>query len=161
MNFSWLHDKPEAPPATWEDFAYFYRSKFYHFTVSDRDHVEKTQFYYNEALITENEGLNGCDFLPLNFKTAFSILTHQVVFAIHKNAAQVQGKEFVVFTVEKLYRTQLSKSALADKEVVALREISNTFQGFDESLTLSFRLIDVSFLKFTVHSAFYNRKMND
>uniref|UniRef100_A0A1B0FQE1 Calponin-homology (CH) domain-containing protein n=1 Tax=Glossina morsitans morsitans TaxID=37546 RepID=A0A1B0FQE1_GLOMM len=67
----------EAPPATWEDFAYFYRSKFYHFTVSDRDHVEKTQFYYNEAFINENEGLNGCDFLPLNFKTAFSILTHQ------------------------------------------------------------------------------------
>lgn len=77
MNFGWLHDKPEAPPATWEDFAYFYRSKFYHFTVSDRDHVEKTQFYYNEAFINENEGLNGCDFLPLNFKTAFSILTHQ------------------------------------------------------------------------------------
>uniref|UniRef100_A0A1A9V6D3 Uncharacterized protein n=1 Tax=Glossina austeni TaxID=7395 RepID=A0A1A9V6D3_GLOAU len=81
MNFGWLHDKPEAPPATWEDFAYFYRSKFYHITVSDRDHVEKTQFYYNEAFINENEGLNGCDFLPLNFKTAFSILTHQVTKA--------------------------------------------------------------------------------
>lgn len=76
MNFGWYADKPEAPEATWEDFCYFYRPNYYNVTVSELDHIEKTQVYYNETLIPENEGLT-CDFLPLNFKSAFYIITHQ------------------------------------------------------------------------------------
>lgn len=80
MNFSWLTDKPEAPEATWEDFTYYYRPKYYNVTVSERDHVEKTHLYYNETIIPENEGLFNCDFLPLNFKSSFYIVTHQGKF---------------------------------------------------------------------------------
>ena len=77
MNFGWYADKPEAPEATWEDFSYFYRPKYYKVTVSERDHVEKTQLYYNEAYIPENENINNRDFNPVNFKSAFYIITHQ------------------------------------------------------------------------------------
>lgn len=80
MNFGWYADKPEVPEATWEELSYFYRPNYYKVTVSERDHVEKTQVFYNETLIPENEGINQCDFLPLNFMSSFYIITHQGKF---------------------------------------------------------------------------------
>lgn len=77
MHFSWLTEKAPTPLATWADHSYFFRPQYYKVTVSERDHVEKTNVYFNETIIPENQGLNGSDFMPLNFKSSFSIVTHQ------------------------------------------------------------------------------------
>lgn len=77
MHFSWLSEKPPTPEATWADHSYYFRPYYYKVTVSERDHVERTHVYFNETIIPENQGLNGSDFLPLNFKSSFSIVTHQ------------------------------------------------------------------------------------
>lgn len=77
MNVCWLPEKPEYPPATWEDYTQLYHTKFYQITVSDTDHIEKTQIYFLESNIPENQGLNNFDFLPLNFTSSFYIRTHQ------------------------------------------------------------------------------------
>lgn len=77
MHFSWLSEKPPTPEATWADHSYYFRPYYYKVTVSERDHIERTNVYFNETIIPENQGLNGSDFLPLNFKSSFSIVTHQ------------------------------------------------------------------------------------
>ncbi|KRK03447.1 filamin-A isoform X8 [Drosophila teissieri] len=77
MHFSWLSEKAPTPPATWADHSYFFRPQYYKVTVSERDHPERTHVYFNETIIPENQGLNGSDFMPLNFKSSFSIVTHQ------------------------------------------------------------------------------------
>lgn len=77
MHFSWLSEKPPTPEATWADHSYYFRSNYYKVTVSERDHPERTHVYFNETIIPENQGLNGSDFMPLNFKSSFSIVTHQ------------------------------------------------------------------------------------
>lgn len=80
MHFSWLTEKPPTPLATWADHSYFFRPQYYKVTVSERDHVERTHVYFNETIIPENQGLNGSDFMPLNFKSSFAIVTHQGKF---------------------------------------------------------------------------------
>lgn len=108
MHFSWLSEKPPTPEATWADHSYYFRPYYYKVTVSERDHVERTHVYFNETIIPENQGLNGSDFLPLNFKSSFSIVTHQG--KSHDPAQYRQHSISLISTKIELFSLELSKT---------------------------------------------------
>lgn len=107
MHFSWLSEKAPTPEATWADHSYYFRPYYYKVTVSERDHVERTHVYFNETIIPENQGLNGSDFLPLNFKSSFSIVTHQG--KSHDPAQYRQRSISLISTKIELFSLELSK----------------------------------------------------
>lgn len=75
--FSWLSKNAEIPETSWEENSKFHLFKLRYFTVSEYDHHEKSQIYYKELVIPENENFIKVDYLPLNFLSSFYISTHK------------------------------------------------------------------------------------
>ena len=73
----WLPEDKETPEATWEDYSIFYRDFQRNVTLSEYDHLEKTQIYTQETNIPQNDGTLGRDYNPMTFITTYYIRTHQ------------------------------------------------------------------------------------